>query len=57
MSMAFGSNTSASSWEPFRRAIQTLIPVLSMRTDLVEIHEGLLDMLVWGDNAKLISAL
>jgi len=55
--MAFGSNTSASSWEPFRRAIQTLIPVLSMRTDLVEIHEGLLDMLVWGDNAKLISAL
>ena len=49
-SMVFGSNTSASSWEPFRRAIQSLIPVLSMRTDLVEKHKGLLDMLVWGDD-------
>ena len=56
-SMAFGSNASASSWEPFRRAIQLMIPVLSMRTDLVEKHKGLLDMLVWGDNTKLISAL
>ena len=35
-SMVFGSNTSASSWEPFRRAIQSLIPIYSMRTDLVE---------------------
>jgi hypothetical protein len=49
-SMVFGSNTSASSWEPFGRAIQSLIPVLSTRTDLVEKHKGLLDMLVWGDD-------
>ena len=34
-SMVFGSNTSASSWEPFRRAIQSLIPIYLMRTDLV----------------------
>jgi hypothetical protein len=26
-SMVFGSNASASSWEPFRRAIQSLIPI------------------------------
>ena len=51
--MVFGSNTSASSWEPFRRAIQSLIPVLSMRTDLLEKHKGLLDMLVWGDDNNL----
>ncbi len=37
-SMVFGSNTSASSWEPFQRAIQSLIPIYSMRTDLVEKH-------------------
>jgi hypothetical protein len=34
-SMVFGSNTSASSWEPFRRKIQSLIPIYLMRTDLV----------------------
>jgi hypothetical protein len=46
-SMVFESNTSASSWEPFRRAIQSLIPIYSMRTDLVEKHKQLLDMLIW----------
>ncbi len=35
--MVFGSNTSVSSWEPFRRA-QSLIPIYSMRMDLVEKH-------------------
>jgi hypothetical protein len=49
-SMVFGSNTSASSWEPFRRAIQSLIPIYSIRTDLVEKHKSLLNMLVWEDN-------
>jgi hypothetical protein len=46
-SMVFGSNTSASSWEPFRRAIENLIPVYSMREDLVIKHKNLLDMLTW----------
>ena len=48
-SMVFGSNASASSWEPFRRAIQSLIPVYSIRTDLISKHKSLLDMLVWED--------
>ncbi len=47
--MIFGSNASASSWEPFRRAIQSLIPVYLMRTDLISNHKILLDMLVWED--------
>jgi hypothetical protein len=50
MSMVFGSNTSASSWEPFRRAIKALISEYSTRSDLIEKHKHLLDMLVWEDN-------
>jgi hypothetical protein len=53
-SMVFGSNMSASSWEHFRRAIQSLIPIYSMRTDLVENHKSLLDILVWEDNNNLV---
>ncbi len=49
-SMVFGSNTSASSWEPFRRVIKFLIPIHSKRTELVEKHKSLLDMLVWEGN-------
>jgi hypothetical protein len=48
-SMVFGSNASVSSWEPFRRAIQSLVPVYLMRTDLISNHKSLLDMLVWED--------
>ncbi len=48
-SMVFGSNASASSWEPFRRAIQSLIPIYLMRTDLISNHKSLLVMLVWED--------
>ena len=59
--MIFGSNASASSWEPFRRAIQSLIPVYLMRTDLTSNHKSLLDMLVWEDGdtptCKLIQAV
>ena len=55
--MVFGSNMSASSWESFRRAIQSLIPVLSMRTNLVEKHKCLLDMLVWGDDDNPVCKL
>jgi len=49
-SMVFGSNASASSWEPLRRAIQALIPIYSIREDLVIKHKALLDMLVWYDD-------
>jgi hypothetical protein len=56
-SMVFGSNTSASSLEPFRRAIQSLIPIYLMRMDLVEKHKHLLDMLVWEDGDTLIGVL
>jgi hypothetical protein len=61
-SMVFGSNTSASSWEPFRRAIENLITVYSMREDLVIKHKSLLDMLTWEvvgsvDGIDLIQAI
>ena len=46
-SHVFGSNTSASSWEAFRRAIQNLITVLSQRDDLTIKHKDLLDALRW----------
>jgi hypothetical protein len=48
--MVFGSNTSASSWEPFRRAIEDLIIEYSTRSDLIKKHKHLLDMLVWEDD-------
>ena len=59
-SMVFGSNASASSWEPFRRAIQSLIPIYSMRPDLITKHKTLLDMLVWDDDdtqSELVQAV
>jgi hypothetical protein len=56
-SMVFGSNVSASSWEPFRRAIQSLIPIFLMRNDLIAKHKTLLDMLVWLDDNTLDSTL
>ena len=48
-SMVFGSTASASSWEPFRRAIEGLIIEYSTRTDLISKHKHLLDMLKWED--------
>jgi hypothetical protein len=45
----FGSNTSASSWEAFRRSIQSMIIVYSKRRDLVEKHKDLLDLLKWDE--------
>jgi hypothetical protein len=59
-SMVFGYNASASSWEPFRRAIQSLILVYSMRPDLITKHKTLLDMLVWDDDdtqSELVQAV
>ena len=48
-SMVFGSNALTSSWEPLRRAIQAMIPILSMRDNLIFKHKVLLDMLVWSN--------
>jgi hypothetical protein len=54
----FGSTTSASSWEALRRAIQNMILVYSERTDLVEKHKDLIDLLKWYKNpsAKRVQA-
>ena len=46
-SMVFGSNTSATSWEPFRRSIETLSVVFQKRKDLVRKHKKYLDMINW----------
>lgn len=48
--MVFGSNTSATSWEPFRRAIEALSRVSLDRTDLVEKHARFLDMIKWSSD-------
>ena len=53
-SHVFGSNTSASSWEAFRRAIQNLIPVLSQRNDLTRKHSKLINMVKWQDEKETI---
>ena len=49
-SHVFGSNTSASSWEPLRRAIKNMITVYAQRDDLVDKHKNLLDELKWSDD-------
>ena len=45
--MVFGSIASSSSWEPFRRAIETLSAVYANRPDLVRKHKKYLDMINW----------
>ena len=45
--MVFGSNASATSWEPFRRAIEALTAVYVERDDLVAKHRDFLDMVSW----------
>jgi hypothetical protein len=42
--MVFGSTASASSWEPFRHAIQALSVVYAHRHDLIDKHRKFLDM-------------
>ena len=49
-SHVFGSNTSASSWEPFRRAIKNSIPIYFFREDLVIKHKDFLDTLKWDES-------
>ena len=51
-SMVFGSNVSASSWEPFQRAIEVLIIKYSMSSDLVLKHKHLLDLLLYSKRLK-----
>jgi hypothetical protein len=46
-SHVFGSNTSASSWEPLRQAIQSMIPIYLQQDDLVVKHKTLLNTLKW----------
>ena len=43
--MVFGSIISATAWEPFRRAIETMTAVFSTRDDLVTKHQAYLDMI------------
>jgi hypothetical protein len=45
--MVFGSTTSASSWEPFRRAIQALSVVYAHCHNLIDKHRKFLDMISW----------
>jgi hypothetical protein len=56
-SMVFGSNTSASSWEPFQRAIEALIIEYSIRIALIKKHKDLLITLVWDDENSIIPDL
>ncbi len=61
--MVFGSTASASSWEPFRRAIQALSVVYAHRHDLIDKHRKILDMISWApldqapDLAKAVPCL
>jgi hypothetical protein len=48
--MVFGSNTSASSWEPFCCTIKTLFDFFVNQKDLAEKHRKYLDMLSWADD-------
>ena len=50
--MVFGSVTSASSWEPFRRAIETMTTVYFPQKDLVQKHKKYLDMLIWDSSCS-----
>ncbi len=47
MAMVFGSTTSASSWESFRRAIKALTIVFANRSDLVSKHKRFFEMIHW----------
>ena len=49
IAMVFGSIASASSWEPFRRAIEALSAVYANRPNLVQKHQRYLDMINWVD--------
>jgi len=46
-SMVFGSTASASSWEPFRRAIETMTSIYFHQDSLIEKHAEYLKMISW----------
>jgi hypothetical protein len=48
--IVFGSTTSASSWEPFRRAIEALSVAYANRPDLVITHKYYLNMISWAEH-------
>ena len=50
--MVFGSNTSATSWEPFRRSIEALSRQYVNRLDLVDKHRKYLDMVQWAPSVS-----
>ncbi len=52
-SHVFGSNTSASSWEPLCRAIQSMITVYLQRDNLIIKHKSLLDELRWIESSPM----
>ncbi len=57
--MVFGSTTSVSSWETYRRAIKALTKVFANRPDLVVKHKKFINMLKWEEidpSAKLTPA-
>ena len=58
--MVFGSTTSASIWEPNRRAIEAMSEVFANRPDLVIKHRRYLDMIWWDEidpTVKITSAV
>ncbi len=53
--MVFGLTTSASSWEAFGQAIESLAKVLANRLDLVIKHKKYLNILKWEEtNPKVV---
>ena len=48
--MVFGSNTSAGSWDPFRRAAAILAQHFHSDASLITKHKDLLDVLEWQDD-------
>ncbi len=58
--MSFGSTSSASSWEPFQRAIETPSEVYANQPYLVSKHKKYLDMIGWAEldpNTPITSAV
>lgn len=49
--MTFGSVASASSWEPFRRAIEAMATAYFANSTLREVHREFLDVITWDDEA------
>jgi len=54
IAMVFGSIASASSWEPFHRAIEAMSAVYANRPNLVRKHKKYLDMINWATTDPLV---